>query len=379
MGELGCGGDGRGGGVVWVVLDSAFPMMTVPLADLTSAAKIKSLWGFAMPYKGGVTTFEDVKKAAHGRIDLQATVNHLCKINISVTSFRNEPNIPPGIVARRHYWESTINPMAWNGVIVLHGGMFAPEPAKDIRSKIRPGQCTIALTGANFAMQPYYTCDTCSLNASCNKGVCLSCAVTCHSGHKLSAEPTEALGFYCDCGTEPACKASKTPHPDQTTDQKNTDEKKEKGENKCRFCEDKFEEKEGLLEWHMARYHRFETSSGGFECGHCGLTIEEKDLDTHGMETCVLCATDFQHFGSQDWGMSQQWANWGEMTRWTEKELEQERTPFPPDASKRPIVMRVALIGHCAGILYSHENLPEGPVCPKCTSQDKRLIHLWSH
>jgi len=69
--------------------------------------------------------------------------------------------------------------------------------AKKIEKCIGDKKCTFTVTGKDYAPQCWYHCYSCGLVDS--EGVCESCAVVCHKGHKLS-EKKESGSFYCDCG-----------------------------------------------------------------------------------------------------------------------------------------------------------------------------------
>ncbi len=68
-------------------------------------------------------------------------------------------------------------------------------------------RCTYAETGPAFKEQPWSKCDTCWPGDDAEEGVCSSCALVCHAGHKLVAQ--EPCKFYCDCGSGKGapCKA----------------------------------------------------------------------------------------------------------------------------------------------------------------------------
>lgn len=146
----------------------------------------------------------------------------------------------------------------------------------------------------------------------------------------------------------------------------------------CKFCGEAISVKSGrgLMAWHYARYHRFDVESGTYQCWYCNKIIENSDLKTHGLETCVLCQSQFQHYGPLDWGMSDG-REWGQMTIWKKQDMDKER--WPGDLDLGTVVMRIDLIGLCRGIYYSPHQLPTGPVCSNCIGGDERLLHLWSH
>ncbi len=66
-------------------------------------------------------------------------------------------------------------------------------------------QCTYPLTGDTYALQPWFTCETCfgeSEGDTANMtiaGVCSACAIRCHKGHQLQPHPPST--FFCDCGS----------------------------------------------------------------------------------------------------------------------------------------------------------------------------------
>lgn len=59
-----------------------------------------------------------------------------------------------------------------------------------------PIKCTIQSTKQEYISQFWVRCLDCSDKKGV--GVCLSCALQCHKGHKLG--PIEHNSFYCDCG-----------------------------------------------------------------------------------------------------------------------------------------------------------------------------------
>jgi len=69
--------------------------------------------------------------------------------------------------------------------------------ATKVEKCIKDKKCTFVATGRNYAAQDWYHCYSCGLVDS--EGVCESCAVVCHKGHKLS-EKKKAGSFFCDCG-----------------------------------------------------------------------------------------------------------------------------------------------------------------------------------
>jgi len=56
--------------------------------------------------------------------------------------------------------------------------------------------CTFTVTQREYALQPWFRCDTCSLNET--KGCCQTCASRCHAGHQVQQVSTSQLCF-CDC------------------------------------------------------------------------------------------------------------------------------------------------------------------------------------
>lgn len=90
--------------------------------------------------------------------------------------------------------------------------------AIDLRVKqaLFTGKCTIGISPLHsrhdMLQQPWFTCETCNGDNG-NVGCCVTCAVRCHAGHKLSAHPKPG-GFFCDCGAgelRRPCKADRSP------------------------------------------------------------------------------------------------------------------------------------------------------------------------
>ena len=55
--------------------------------------------------------------------------------------------------------------------------------------------CSLSFTGRTHEFQAWYFCRTCFRNMA--KGVCITCAQTCHDGHDLVFGNESR--FYCDC------------------------------------------------------------------------------------------------------------------------------------------------------------------------------------
>lgn len=66
--------------------------------------------------------------------------------------------------------------------------------------------CSIAFTGNKYSTQMWYKCHTCFRNDP--KGICSTCAITCHLGHDVHFGGES--DFYCDCVTRygSVCKAA---------------------------------------------------------------------------------------------------------------------------------------------------------------------------
>jgi hypothetical protein len=60
-------------------------------------------------------------------------------------------------------------------------------------------QCTIALTGNQYVIQPWFECLTCKLTGGA--GCCVICKDICHRGHEVRAASSSPSPFFCDCGT----------------------------------------------------------------------------------------------------------------------------------------------------------------------------------
>jgi hypothetical protein len=71
-----------------------------------------------------------------------------------------------------------------------------PPPPPRVRTAIEEHVCTYAITGQNFAPQPYYHCYDCGFVDG--RGVCQSCLDVCHAGHNVSAR-IDSPSFFCDC------------------------------------------------------------------------------------------------------------------------------------------------------------------------------------
>lgn len=64
-------------------------------------------------------------------------------------------------------------------------GLLRSQPVpEEVEQAIDRGCCTYTVTGNEFTPQQYYLCHTCQLVGG--KGCCMSCARSCHAGHKLS-------------------------------------------------------------------------------------------------------------------------------------------------------------------------------------------------
>lgn len=64
----------------------------------------------------------------------------------------------------------------------------------------RAPSCTFLQTGKKFTDQVWYKCLTCHPEQNENWGLCESCRLVCHRGHRL--EKQDLSPFYCDCGSE---------------------------------------------------------------------------------------------------------------------------------------------------------------------------------
>ena len=136
----------------------------------------------------------------------------------------------------------------------------------------------------------------------------------------------------------------------------------------CKFC--------GIipicdLHWHYARYHRYDIEEDKFTCGHCHQNIPENELKTHGMETCVLCNTQFQHCSREDWSFRY---SWGVIEKYRSGSSCSGENEPPPNAKKF-----IKINGNIIGEAYSLENLPDGIICSDCLCDDKRITYIWSH
>lgn len=326
--------------------------------------------------------FINVDDDGHRNLTFQPLFNYLAKFGPTVTSLVNVVNdVTIGIRTREHFWESKIPASVTNGVIVIHAdalSRFGRPTRPDIRSQLKRHQCTIAITGQTFARQSYFYCYTCQMDETSGQGVCVSCAETCHRGHRLSSKSVDATtGFYCDCGNSNhlcQCDRERIFPPSL-----NIQVAQERGNHRCTFCQKVVDGDRHTLLWHYARYHRWHEDQQHFECDYCGLSIAPTDVATHGLETCVLCKRQFQHFGRGDWGWGDGIFSWGMVREWDGKEQYDEITKKTGPSRRRRVRRIIDFIGHVVGFSCSFERLPMGSVCPSCVSHDSRLVPVYSH
>lgn len=67
--------------------------------------------------------------------------------------------------------------------------------------------CSKVYTGANFRVQPRFSCKTCNISGT--HGICDHCARKCHVGHEVQFEGI--VSHYCDCSSLNKCKSTKLP------------------------------------------------------------------------------------------------------------------------------------------------------------------------
>lgn len=127
----------------------------------------------------------------------------------------------------------------------------------------------------------------------------------------------------------------------------------------------------GMLEYHCARYHRYDPHTHVYECNYCQREFASTETDTHGMETCVLCSAQFQHANRDDWWCSYIWG----------KVKSTSRTRFYGCTIEHPrelIKSYITINGTYLGEAYSLRNIPEGAICAKCLDIPD-IVHVWSH
>jgi hypothetical protein len=73
--------------------------------------------------------------------------------------------------------------------------------ASNVQKALLSFHCTAALVpSGEYALQPFYSCKTCSGEHIEGTGCCSTCASVCHAGHDLELSKY-STGSFCDCGT----------------------------------------------------------------------------------------------------------------------------------------------------------------------------------